>query len=51
MVHFCHILVMIEIDLQLAPDIEHGTSNNVRCKIDWSVQNKYVYHEFGVQTE
>ena len=28
-----HIPVMVEIDLQLAPDIEHGTFNDVRWLI------------------
>ena len=40
-----HIPVMVEIDLQLAPDIEHGTFNDVRCKIDWSAQSKNVLFE------
>ena len=30
-----HIPVMVEIHLELAPDVEHGSSNDVRCKIDW----------------
>ena len=46
-----HIPVMVDIDLQLAPDIDHGTFNDVRCKIDWSAQNKNVLFEYGVQTE
>ena len=46
-----HIPVMVEIDLQLAPDVEHGASNDVRCKIDWSVQSKNVLYEYGVQIE
>ena len=45
-----HVLVMVEIDFQLAPDIEHGIFN-VRCKIDWSAQSKNVLYEYGVQTE
>ena len=36
-----HIPVMVESDLQLAPDIEHGTFNDVRCKIDWLI--KYIF--------
>ena len=46
-----HIPVMVEIDLQLAPDIDHGTFNDVRCKIDWSAQSKNLLFEYGVQTE
>ena len=46
-----HIPVMVEIDLQLAADIDHGTFNDVRCKIDWSAQSKHVLFEYGVQTE
>ena len=46
-----HIPVMVEIDLQFAPDIDHGTFNDVRCKIDWSAQSKNVLFEYGVQTE
>ena len=36
--------------IQLAPDVEHGSSNGVRCKIDWSAQSKNVLYEYGVQT-
>ena len=46
-----HIRVMVEIDLQLAPDIEHGTLNDVRCKMYWSARRKNVLYEYGVQTE
>ena len=42
---------MVEMDLQLPPDIEHGTFNDVRCKIDWSTQSKNVLYEYGVQPE
>ena len=42
---------MVEIDLQLAPDVEHGTSSDVRCKIDWSTQSKNLLYVYGVQTE
>ena len=44
-------MVMVEIDLQLAPDIEHGTFNDVRCNIDWSAHSKNLLYEYGVQTE
>jgi len=46
-----HIPVTVEINLQLVLDIEHGTFNNVRCKIDWSSQSKKNLYEYGVQTE
>ena len=42
---------MVDIDLQLAPVVKHGTSNDVRCKIDWSAQSKKLLHEYGVKTE
>ncbi|KAK2184482.1 hypothetical protein NP493_265g02039 [Ridgeia piscesae] len=46
-----HVPVMVEIDLQLAPDIEHGIFNDVRYKIDRSAQSKNVLYEYGVKTE
>ena len=46
-----HIPVMVEIDLQLVPVVEHGASNDMRCKIDWSAKRKNVLYEYGVQTE
>ena len=42
---------MVEIALQLALDVEHGLSNDVRCKIDWSTQSKNLLYEYGVQAE
>ena len=45
-----HIPVMVEFNLQLATDIDHGTFNDVRCKIYWSALSKNVLYEYGVQT-
>ena len=36
------ISVAIEIDLQLAPDVEHGAANSIGDNIDWSAVSEEV---------
>ena len=46
-----HIPVAVNIDLQLAPDIDHGAVNNIGNNIDWSALSEGVIYEYGVQSE
>ena len=46
-----HIAVAVNIDLQLAPDIDHGAGNNIGNKIDWSALGEDVIYEYGIQSE
>ena len=41
----------VNIDLQLAPDVDHGAVNNTGNKIDWSALSEDVIYEYGVQSE
>ena len=43
-----HIPVAVNIDIQLAPDIDHGAVNNIGNKIDWSALSEDVIYEYGV---
>ena len=46
-----HIPVAVNIDLQLAPDIDPGAVNNIGNNIDWSALSEGVIYEYGVQSE
>ena len=46
-----HIPVAIEIDLQLAPDVEHGAVNSIGGNIDWSAVSEEVLFKYRVQTD
>ena len=46
-----HIPVAIEIDLQLAPDVEHGAVNSIGGNIDWSAVSEEVLFNYRVQTD
>ena len=46
-----HIPVAIEIDLHLAPDVEHGAANSIRDNIDWSAVSEEVFLNYRVQTD
>ena len=46
-----HSPVAVNIDLQLAPDIDHGAVNNVGKQNNWSVLSEGVIYEYGVQSE
>ena len=43
--------IAVNIDLQLASDIDHGAVNNIGNKIDWSALSEDVIYEYGVQSE
>ena len=45
-----HRPVAIEIDLQLAPDVEHGAVNSIGGNIDWSAVSEEVLFNYRVQT-
>ena len=46
-----YIPVTVNIDLQLAPDVDHGAVDNTGNKIDWSALSEDVIYEYGVQSE
>ena len=46
-----HIPLVAHIDLQLAPDIDQGATNNMGNKIDWSIFSEDILYEYGVQSE
>ena len=46
-----HIPLVVHIDLQLAPDIDQGATNNMGNKIDWSILSEDIPYEYGVQSE
>ena len=46
-----HIPVAIEIDLQLAPDVEHGAANSIADNIDWSAVSEEELLNYRVQTD
>ena len=46
-----HIPLVAHIDLQLAPDIDQGATNNMGNKIDWSILSEDILYEYGVQSE
>ena len=46
-----HIPVAIEIDLPLAPDLEHGAANSIGDNIDWSAVSEEVLLNYRVQTD
>ena len=46
-----HIPLVAHIDLQLAPDIDQGATNNMGNKIDWSILSEDILCEYGVQSE
>ena len=46
-----HIPLVAHSDLQLAPDIDQGETNNIGNKIDWSILSEDILYEYGVQSE
>ena len=38
-----HIPLVAHIDLQLAPDIDQGATNNMGDKTDWSILSEDIY--------
>ena len=50
-VQYDHIPLVAHIDLQLAPDIDQGATNNMGNKIDWSILSEDILYEYGVQSE